>query len=171
LNLFGSSSPAVLWFGVACLGFFVAPVFPTVLLCAEQYVKITPRVATIMIIGASSGEMLLPTLCATLVPRMPSVLWIITLIAAIGPLVCFVVMQRKGVLRLEASKTSELFQQIEHDVGITVDVGKPVIQTKSSKAATKTATSQAAASQSTQPVEIRDPNIDWEEYDRLYPKQ
>ena len=57
--LLASSSSAV-WLCTALYGFCMASIFPSSLALGESYVDITGKKATVIVLGASSGEMLIP---------------------------------------------------------------------------------------------------------------
>ena len=212
----GSTSPAALWFGVAALGLCVAPIFPATLVCAEQYVDMAPNVATLLVVGASAGEMIVPGIAAALVPAQPDALWKICVVSCAVALGAFVALQRFGTLRSSSSSSSssstevatseEEEEQVEVAVSQTVDVAAESAAIRSAmtprtpalKAAAPAASAPSRAlapPQKQQPqqqplkqqkpqkqqqtqqqgkvgvsaaVEMRDPNIDWVEYDRLY---
>jgi FHS family Na+ dependent glucose MFS transporter 1 len=67
LILVWSSSPLALWLGSALFGFSMASIFPTVLSLAESFTPISGKVASVFIIGASTGELSLPALVGNLI--------------------------------------------------------------------------------------------------------
>ncbi|XP_076348272.1 major facilitator superfamily domain-containing protein 4A-like [Tachypleus tridentatus] len=56
------SSQTALILGVCFLGIFMSSVFPTVLSLTEHYINITPTITSILVFGATSGEMSLPVI-------------------------------------------------------------------------------------------------------------
>jgi len=62
LLLFASHIPAVIWIATAGMGFFMATVFPTLMILAEHHLNVTGRTASFFLVGASLGGMLVPWL-------------------------------------------------------------------------------------------------------------
>ena len=50
----------VMWVGTMLFGLGMSAIFPTVMNLANQYVSITGRSASLLVVGAAFGEMLLP---------------------------------------------------------------------------------------------------------------
>ena len=123
----GSTSPAALWFGVAALGACVAPIFPATLVCAEQYVEMAPNVATLLVVGASAGEMIVPGIAAALVPAQPDALWKICVVSCAVALGAFVALQRFGTLRsLSSSSSSTAVASEDEEEHVAVVVSQTV---------------------------------------------
>ncbi|XP_033105265.1 sodium-dependent glucose transporter 1A-like [Anneissia japonica] len=62
LVFFGNTNPQVLWFGTIFLGASMASLFPTGLSWLERYLKVSGKAATFLVLGAASGEMVIPFL-------------------------------------------------------------------------------------------------------------
>ena len=58
--LLAVNSNLALWLSSAMFGLFMASIFPTVLTLAEGFIPISGKVATIFVVGASLGELVLP---------------------------------------------------------------------------------------------------------------
>eukprot|EP01118_Nematostelium_gracile_P004163 TRINITY_DN14896_c0_g1_i1.p1 TRINITY_DN14896_c0_g1~~TRINITY_DN14896_c0_g1_i1.p1 ORF type:complete len:444 (-),score=93.81 TRINITY_DN14896_c0_g1_i1:1-1269(-) len=61
-----SNSHAVLWIGCVGYGLGIASFFPTSINLAENYVPLTGKLASLLVVGASFGEMLVPITVAQL---------------------------------------------------------------------------------------------------------
>ncbi len=59
-----SHSPTVLWVGTFFYGLSMSSAFPTAIHLAERYMKLTGTLTSIMVVGASFGEMAIPLFVA-----------------------------------------------------------------------------------------------------------
>ncbi|XP_022240996.1 major facilitator superfamily domain-containing protein 4A-like isoform X2 [Limulus polyphemus] len=73
--------------GVCLLGVFMSSVFPTVLSLSEQYVNITPTITSILVFGATSGEMSLPVIVGHEFGRTGPISFVV-----IGLVLCFLLL-------------------------------------------------------------------------------
>ena len=69
LLLASHASPATaagssLWGGTAVFGLMMGPIFPAVFNLVESYVDVTGKMASVLVIGASAGELALPAILA-----------------------------------------------------------------------------------------------------------
>ena len=69
LVFFSSSVHALLWVGTSLLGFSMAAVFPSTMSWAETFMHISGKTASILVVGASLGEMTIPLVIGTLMKR------------------------------------------------------------------------------------------------------
>jgi FHS family Na+ dependent glucose MFS transporter 1 len=60
LLLVFNESTFILWIGTAFYGFGMSAIFPTVFGLAEEYIDVSGRISSALVIGAAFGEMLLP---------------------------------------------------------------------------------------------------------------
>ena len=58
-----------LWIGTSLLGFSMAAVFPSTMSWAETFMHISGRTASVLVVGASLGEMTIPLAIGTLMQR------------------------------------------------------------------------------------------------------
>lgn len=106
--LVAGSTEAGLWIGSLAFGLSMATVFPTCFSLVESYVPVLGKHATVIMIGAATGEMILPALIATYFgdgaeasaeasatasPR--ALLWIVT-VACVGNVGLLLALQRQG---------------------------------------------------------------------------
>eukprot|EP00054_Salpingoeca_dolichothecata_P022365 m.146474 g.146474 ORF g.146474 m.146474 type:complete len:534 (+) comp24313_c0_seq2:223-1824(+) len=59
-------SENVIWWGSAIFGFCMGPIFPSTMHLIEGFIEVTGRAASILVVGAATGEMILPLLTGTL---------------------------------------------------------------------------------------------------------
>jgi FHS family Na+ dependent glucose MFS transporter 1 len=87
LLLFASDIPSVIWIATAGMGFFMATIFPTLMILAEHHLNVTGRITSFFLVGASLGGMLIPWLIGqffeTTGPQATMLLILGTLFAAI----------------------------------------------------------------------------------------
>jgi FHS family Na+ dependent glucose MFS transporter 1 len=66
IMLIGQSSAGVVWFFSFVFGLSMACIFPTAIALAESYFPVQGKDATVFVVGAATGEMLLPFIISTL---------------------------------------------------------------------------------------------------------
>jgi FHS family Na+ dependent glucose MFS transporter 1 len=69
LTFVATSVQAWLWIGTSILGFCMAAVFPSTMSWAETFMHISGKTASILVVGASLGEMTIPLVIGTLMER------------------------------------------------------------------------------------------------------
>lgn len=69
LIIFSVHYPIWLWLGTALLGLSMSSVFPSTMTWAETFMHISSRTASILVVGASLGEMTIPFTIGTLMSR------------------------------------------------------------------------------------------------------
>jgi hypothetical protein len=63
LCLFSAQSVTMLWIGAICFGLCMASIFPTAIVLSEKYLSgVSGKAASLIVVGASFGEMLVPLL-------------------------------------------------------------------------------------------------------------
>ena len=62
LTVWGRDTPAVLWGGTVILGLSMASVFPSAVHMSEQFINVTGKAASVFVVGAAFGEMIMPLL-------------------------------------------------------------------------------------------------------------
>lgn len=100
---------ALLWAGVGVLGVGMASVLPTSLAWLERHVRVTNRVASVVLLGAAMGEMVLPFLASHFVDREPAV--VVYVNVTVVTLCCL----NFGALWLAAAKRGEKYAAAEPD--------------------------------------------------------
>jgi len=66
----------VLWPTTVVFGLSMASIFPTTISLAEDSIEVTGKIATIFVIGASFGEMLIPLIVTNLITQVPYFLFV-----------------------------------------------------------------------------------------------
>lgn len=85
LLFLSTTYPAWLWIGTSILGFCMASVFPSTMSWAESFLHVSGKTASILVVGASLGEMTIPLVIGTLMERngaksfLPSIFLVIVL--------------------------------------------------------------------------------------------
>jgi fucose permease len=83
LTLAAPSSPVVLWIATAGAGFFLAPIFPTVVSVANSVLKLNARLTGIIFFGDSLGAMVLPTAMGQIISGAGALAMMVTLFVSI----------------------------------------------------------------------------------------
>ena len=97
LMLLFHAVPAVLWFGSATFGLSMACIFPTVVSLAETFMRVQGKHASVFVIGAGIGEMIIPTTIAFTIDNVGSVSFLVIIaVGALLQIVSFWVMVRRG---------------------------------------------------------------------------
>ena len=93
-----ASSVHVLWAGVILYGFFMASMFPTAMVLADQYMgSVGGQAAAFFVMGASMGEMVIPVTTGFLLTEVSyKSLFLSLLGAAVLGWVVFVLLRRQG---------------------------------------------------------------------------
>jgi len=92
-----SSSKIVLWIGTIGYGLCMASCFPTAFNLAKSYMNVSGKAASIFVIGASVGEMVVPLTTAYLLVALGfSSLWWVLLISTLLGTVAFALLVWKG---------------------------------------------------------------------------
>ena len=105
-----AAPPAVPWVAAAGFGFSLASIFPTVLTHAERATRLSGRVASLFVVSAAVGELLMPLCVALLFVRTPAAFPRSVLAACVAQTVAFGVAHRaarrlsRGVLRGMAAR-------------------------------------------------------------------
>ncbi|XP_026197360.1 sodium-dependent glucose transporter 1 [Anabas testudineus] len=91
-----SREKAALWFGTALYGASMATTFPSGISWVEQYTTVTGRTASLFVVGAALGEMVLPGLVGLLLGRFRDhpILMYLSLITATFTSILFPVMYK-----------------------------------------------------------------------------
>lgn len=100
---------SLLWTGVGVLGVGMASVLPTSLAWLERHMRVTNRIASVVLLGAAFGEMALPFLASHFIEREPAVLVYVNV--SVVTLCCL----NFGVLWLAAAKRGEKYASDEPD--------------------------------------------------------
>ena len=95
----------LVWLATGLFGLAMASIFPTILTYAERVMPVTGRVASLFVVGAALGEMLVPLLVATLFKLDPSWFVIANLATSAAQLAAFLAAWRLGC-RLTKGNTS-----------------------------------------------------------------
>ena len=93
------------WLATGLFGLAMASIFPTILTYAERVMPVTGRVASLFVVGAALGEMLVPLLVATLFKLDPSWFVVANLATSAAQLAAFLAAWRLGC-RLTKGNTS-----------------------------------------------------------------
>jgi hypothetical protein len=95
-------SRAVLWAGILGFGFFMATVFPLVILWVERRMTLTGQVTSWFFVGSSLGSMTIPLLIGQMFESHgPQITMMIILIALLIAAVVFVLLMALGGPPLE----------------------------------------------------------------------
>ena len=62
-------SVTVLWIGTALFGFGMSAIFPTVFALAEEYIDVSGRISSALVIGSAFGEMILPLIIGNMTTK------------------------------------------------------------------------------------------------------
>jgi fucose permease len=91
------NSNVALWLSSALFGLFMASIFPTVLTLAESFIPISGKVATVFVVGASLGELMLPAAVGHMFVNVGAIsfAWAITLFSIVSVIV-YVLVLRAG---------------------------------------------------------------------------
>ena len=95
----------LVWLATGLFGLAMASIFPTMLTYAERVMPVTGRVASLFVVGAALGEMVVPLLVATLFKLDPSWFVIANLATSAAQLAAFLAAWRLG-RRLTKGNTS-----------------------------------------------------------------
>ena len=95
----------LVWLATGLFGLAMASIFPTILTYAERVMPVTGRVASLFVVGAALGEMLVPLLVATLFKLDPSWFVVANLATSAAQLAAFLAAWRLGC-RLTKGNTS-----------------------------------------------------------------
>lgn len=99
LMLVFHAAPAVLWFGSATFGLCMACIFPTVVSLAETFMRVQGKHASVFVIGAGIGEMIIPTTIAFTIDNVGSVSFLVIItVGALLQILSFWLMVRRGSL-------------------------------------------------------------------------
>ncbi|XP_064477312.1 uncharacterized protein LOC135391136 [Ornithodoros turicata] len=93
----------LLWSGVGILGFGMASILPSTLVWLERHIRVTNRTASVLLLSAAFGEMILSVLASRLAQHEPAVLMYVNVSVAI--LCCL----NFGSLWYAASKRGEKY--------------------------------------------------------------
>lgn len=86
----------LVWLATGLFGLAMASIFPTMLTYAERVMPVTGRVASLFVVGAALGEMLVPLLVATLFKLDPSWFVLANLATSAAQLAAFLAAWRLG---------------------------------------------------------------------------
>lgn len=96
------TSPEMLWFCTAVLGFSMASIFPTGITWAERYIEVGGKTAAVFVAGSALGEMTIPALVGFLFKtKGPMWLMYVLLAGAVFTVLLFVIMQNLAANRGE----------------------------------------------------------------------
>ena len=80
---YAQTAEFILWIAVAIYGFSMASIFPSGVSWAEEYITLTGKAAMVLVVGASTGEMLCPMIVGEFIDSNPMNLMYFILTAAI----------------------------------------------------------------------------------------
>lgn len=106
-------SKVAIWIVVSFYGFFISVAFPTAMTLTETYVSLTGKLTSVMVVGASFGEMLVPLLVAVLLDKKgPDYLVWMLLLCSVAGFSCYC-----GILTigksLKSAKSAAQYQPVE----------------------------------------------------------
>ncbi|XP_077995933.1 sodium-dependent glucose transporter 1C-like [Glandiceps talaboti] len=108
LAIFGGTVVEVLWGATILLGVSLATVFPSIMLWADRYIRLTGKRMATFIMAASVSEMVLPLLLGFLLATVSiMMLMYVTLGMTLSTAICFIILQIMGSWHGERSKEIE----------------------------------------------------------------
>ena len=107
--LLAASSIFSLWLSSALFGLFMASIFPTVLTLAESFIPISGKVATIFVVGASLGELVLPAVVGHMFVNVGAIsfAWAILLFSVVSIIMYVLVLKAGSDVALSVKASSE----------------------------------------------------------------
>ena len=112
--LYAKIADFIFWIVVGLYGFSLASIFPTGITWAEQYITVTGKAAMVLVVGAASGEMILPFVVGQYIESMPMFLMYFGVAATCVSIILFVFLQllakTKGK-RLKSISTVEVDEE------------------------------------------------------------
>ena len=103
---YAKAADFLLWIGVTVYGLSMASIFPTGISWAEQYITITEKAATTLVIGAATGEMIFPTLVGQLIDSNPMYLMYLSMGSACACTLNYILLDRLAKTKGKRLKSS-----------------------------------------------------------------
>eukprot|EP01119_Soliformovum_irregulare_P023665 TRINITY_DN8313_c0_g1_i1.p2 TRINITY_DN8313_c0_g1~~TRINITY_DN8313_c0_g1_i1.p2 ORF type:complete len:176 (+),score=51.99 TRINITY_DN8313_c0_g1_i1:877-1404(+) len=122
LWLIFEDSVAMLWIGCFMYGLAMSSTFPSAIHLAENYMSLTGRLASLLVFGASSGEMVIPLVTSFLFARAPlSLMWILLTTSVLGTGIFIGILWvgkfTKKKIRVEKMQDEEMPEMSDVDLG------------------------------------------------------
>jgi len=126
LLIFVRSVP-MLWAMTALYGLSMASCFPAAISLADRYLKVTGKVASFFVVGASLGEMSIPFATALLFDVDSVWLFALSLIVEVVGLIVLLTLFWIGARQLQQKQEQQEQQQQQQQHGGSTELVKPVV--------------------------------------------